>query len=140
MRSLFHFTIGCFSVFVFHLLSSLSFQSALVPYTLIVRSYCWLLLCFVLFNLLVSSYSQMLLHLQIVYCPPHKDLLIHCLLLLSFSFCYVWSLFCYAVLSVLSSFAIISLRNWTGCFTLTVFFMSSGCVLFVFLTASWAGL
>ena len=41
-------------------------------------------------------------------------LLIHYLLLLPLFVFLVWSLFCYAVLSVLSSFAIISLRkrNW----------------------------
>ena len=53
-----------------------------------------------------------------------------CTLFMIWGFC-VWSFFCYAVLSVLSSSAII-LEQRVGCFTLTIFLMS--CV------APWVGL
>ena len=57
-------------------------------------------------------------------------LLVHCLLLpILFAFFCVWSLFCYAVLSVFSSFAIIFLRKreLVDLLKLIVFLMSCDC-------------
>ena len=71
-------------------------------------------------------------------------LFIHCLLLLPclWRFCCVWSLFCNTVLSVLSSFAIISLRNRGF---IDLLYLCSCCqvalsVHCIFLVVSWVSL
>ena len=78
-------------------------------------------------------------------CSKEVVLLIRCLLLLPFvAWVWYWSVFCYAVLSDLSSFSIIFNQfagvKRAGCFTLIVFLMScplAVSVLRLFPTVSW---
>ena len=74
--------------------------------------------CLVMVEWLILTIPWRCLQFVIVVFPDHSHLLFFC----------VWSLFCYAVLSVLSSFCNhLKEEERVGCFSLIVFVMSCDC-------------